>query len=232
MTYRSEGTESRRGIPRWLDATAAAALLVAGAPLLAVTAAAIRLSSPGPILFRQRRVGLRGRPFTLLKFRTMKTGNAGLQVTATDDPRITRTGRFLRKSKLDELPELWNVLRGDMALVGPRPEVPAYVDLGDPRWEAVLHARPGLTDPVTSALRSEEELLASVEGDRDRFYRSELLPRKLDGYLDYLRRRTIRSDIAVLWNTLLAICGLRAADAAVVLPEELRTQPTRSQRDR
>ena len=126
-------------------------------------------------------------------------------MTAGDDPRVTPFGKVLRKLKLDELPELWNVLVGDMSLVGPRPEVPTYVDLNDQLWQEVLSARPGLTDPVTLRLRNEEALLASFEGDREVFYRELLQPSKLRGYKKYLSGRTWRSDINVLWNTFWSI---------------------------
>jgi lipopolysaccharide/colanic/teichoic acid biosynthesis glycosyltransferase len=111
----------------------------------------------------------------------------------------------LRKTKLDELPELWNVLRGDMSLVGPRPEVPRYVDMKHPLWQLVLKARPGITDPTTLSLRNEELLLSQVNGDRERFYMEVLLPFKLRGYLKYLRIRTIGTDVGVLWRTVIAV---------------------------
>jgi lipopolysaccharide/colanic/teichoic acid biosynthesis glycosyltransferase len=114
-------------------------------------------------------------------------------------------GKFLRKTKLDELPELWNILKGDMSLIGPRPEVPRYVDLDDPMWRLVLEARPGITDPMTLRLRNEEALLVEVVGDRERFYLETLQPFKLEGYLDYLQRRSWRSDLKVLWQTIVAV---------------------------
>jgi lipopolysaccharide/colanic/teichoic acid biosynthesis glycosyltransferase len=199
-------TNPRTGIPRWVDAAAATIGLVVLTPVLAVVALGVRLSSAGPVLFRQARIGRAGRRFTMLKFRTMRADASGPQFTSKGDPRITAFGRLLRKTKLDELPELWNVVRGDMSIVGPRPEVPAYVDLRDPAWVEVLRCRPGITDPVTVALRSEEELIASIDEDRDSFYRLVLLPHKLEGYVDYSRRRTIASDVNVLWRTLVAIC--------------------------
>src|SRR5262249_48435445 len=114
-------------------------------------------------------------------------------------------GKILRKTKLDELPELWNVLRGDMSLIGPRPEVPRYVDLEDPVWRLVLEARPGITDPMTLRLRNEEALLVEVEGDHELFYLETLLPFKLDGYLNYLQARSWRSDLKVLWQTIVGV---------------------------
>src|SRR5687767_11977002 len=117
-----------------------------------VALVAVRLTSRGPGVFGQVRVGREGKPFTLRKFRSMTQGARGTQVTASGDARITLVGKFLRRTKLDELPELWNILCGDMSFVGPRPEVPGYVDLADPRWQMVLTARPGLTDTVTLRL--------------------------------------------------------------------------------
>jgi lipopolysaccharide/colanic/teichoic acid biosynthesis glycosyltransferase len=181
----------------------AAGLLVAS-PILLFSAAAIALTSKGPVLFRQQRVGRGGELFTLVKFRTMRPSK-GLSVTARDDPRITGIGRLLRRTKLDELPELWNVLRGDLSLVGPRPEVPDYVDRESPDWREILRVRPGITDPVTLRLRDEESLMASVTGDRNRYYREVLQPRKLQGYRDYLSRRTWRTDARVLLETGIAV---------------------------
>ncbi|RMH15470.1 MAG: sugar transferase, partial [Acidobacteria bacterium] len=197
-----------RGLPRGIEAILAGTALLLLAPLLLLLGAAVKVSSPGPVLFRQRRIGRHGRPFTLLKLRTMRAGD-GPQVTAAGDPRVTAIGRLLRRAKLDELPALWNVLAGDLSIVGPRPEVPQYVDLDDPRWRRVLAVRPGLTDPVTLRLRDEERLLASIEGDRDDFYRRRLLPFKLAGYAAYLERRTPWRDVAVILQTL----------AAILLPE-------------
>jgi lipopolysaccharide/colanic/teichoic acid biosynthesis glycosyltransferase len=193
------------GIPRVVEAPLALAGLLLASPVIAVCAAAVAASSGRPVFFRQERVGRGGRPFTLVKFRTMRPSEGGPQVTAGDDARVTVVGRFLRRSKLDELPELWNVVKGEMSLVGPRPEVERYVQKDDPIWREVLRARPGLTDPVTLSLRDEEGLLAGVGGDRERYYREVLQPRKLAGYRDYLLRRSWRSDVVVIWNTLLAI---------------------------
>jgi lipopolysaccharide/colanic/teichoic acid biosynthesis glycosyltransferase len=197
--------ETNVGIPRWVEAAVALVGLVLAAPLILLSAVLVSLTSTGPVIFRQKRVGVGGELFTLYKFRTMRVQNAGLQVTAGDDKRITWFGRFLRKTKLDELPELWNVITGDMSLVGPRPEVPHYVDWDNEMWREVLRARPGITDPVTLKLRNEEELLASVQGDRDSFYKDCLLPYKLIGYRRYIQRRTFRSDLIVLWKTAVSV---------------------------
>ena len=192
------------GLPRWFEVLAALLGLVLVSPLMVVCALGVKLSSPGPVIFRQKRVGQGGRPFFLLKFRSMRVGERGPQVTRSGDARVTRFGRWLRKLKLDELPELWNVVRGDMALVGPRPEVPEYVNLQDPLWQEVLVARPGITDPVTLRLRNEEELLAQAS-DSERFYLEVLQRYKLKGYLDYLRCRTWWSDVGVLGKSVWAV---------------------------
>ena len=195
----------RPGLPRILEIALAGAGLMVLSPLMFLVALAVGLSSPGPILFRQERLGLGGESFTLMKFRTMSVQSEGPEVTARGDSRVTCMGKFLRKIKLDELPELWNVLRGDMSFVGPRPEVPGFVDLNAPRWQEVLHVRPGITDPVTLRLRNEEELLAAAAGEPERFYLEVLQPYKLRGYVKYLERRSARSDFHVIIATLLAL---------------------------
>jgi lipopolysaccharide/colanic/teichoic acid biosynthesis glycosyltransferase len=133
----------------------------------------------------------------------MRSGD-GLEVTAAGDSRVTRVGRILRRWKLDELPQLWNVLAGDLSFVGPRPEVPALVEGSNDLWKRVLAVRPGITDPVTLALKDEEALLASVAGDRERFYRETLQPYKLRGYVEYLEMRSAWTDLGVIAKTVLA----------------------------
>lgn len=196
---------NRRGLPRALEAVVALVGLVALLPFLIFVGLIVAASCGRPVLFSQVRIGRNGIPFVLYKFRTMHRSNSGPQVTSSDDARITRVGRFLRKMKFDEFPELWNVLRGDMSLVGPRPEVPCYVDLHNPMWQLVLKARPGLTDPTTLTLRNEETLLSRVKGDRERFYMEVLLPFKLRAYAEYIRSRSLRTDLGILWRTAMAI---------------------------
>ena len=150
-------------------------------------------------------MGKNGKTFALVKLRTMREQNHGPEITATTDLRVTRVGRFLRKMKVDELPEFWNVLKGDMSLVGPRPEVPRYVDLRNPNWQVVLLARPGITDPVTLRLRNEEQLLAEVDGDVERFYLEALQPVKLAGYLDYLETRSWIEDLKIILRTAVGV---------------------------
>ena len=194
----------RAGLPRGVEIVLALGGLVVSSPLLFLAAVLI-MGSAGPVLFRQNRVGQFGKTFELLKFRSMRLENRGAQVTVKGDVRITRVGRFLRKSKLDVLPELWNVARGDISIVGPRPEVPKYVDLNNPLWKSVLEARPGITDPVTIMLRNEEELLAGCKADPELFYLSTLQPYKLHGYVKYLRHRSWRTDVRVLLETLFTV---------------------------
>lgn len=193
------------GIPRGVETAIALGGLLIVAPILGLSAIAIRATSPGPILFRQTRVGRGGRHFEILKLRTMVVGSGGPGVTARDDKRVTEVGRFLRKSKLDELPELWNVLCGDMALVGPRPEIPRYVDVADPLWREVLEVLPGLTDPNGITLRNEEEVLASLRGNRERFYLHVVQRYKLLRNVDYQRRRTCWTDVKLVLRTVVAV---------------------------
>lgn len=175
------------------------------APVLLLIALWVKLDSPGPVFFRQERVGRFGRPFFIHKFRTMRVDNAGLQITVGVDPRITRAGRVLRTAKLDELPQLWDVLRGAMSLVGPRPEVPRYVALYPPKLrEIVLSVRPGITDPASLSFRNESELLAAA-ADPEREYVEVVMPTKLRLAAAYVRRATLRTDLRVILATLGAL---------------------------
>jgi lipopolysaccharide/colanic/teichoic acid biosynthesis glycosyltransferase len=210
-----------KGLPRSFEVVVSLVGLVLLFPLMAISAAMIALTSPGGIMFQQKRVGRHGETFVLYKLRTMMIANAGPEVTSKNDARITQVGKFLRQTKLDELPTLWNVLKGDMALVGPRPEVPRYVKLEDSMWQAVLTVRPGITDPVTLQLRSEEELLAQVKGDTETYYVSELLPLKLKGYVAYLKERNWRTDLKVLIQTLGAVVSPSHVDASLIHNKEI-----------
>lgn len=181
-------------------------------PLLLLCAALVKFSSPGPALFRQTRVGQFGRPFEILKFRTMKRDGAtrGLAVTRAGDPRITPVGRVLRRLKLDELPQLWNVLRGEMSLVGPRPEVPRYVALYTEGQRQVLRLRPGITDLATLQFCHEEEILAGVV-DVERFYTEQCLPEKIRWNLEYAHRANAWEDTKLIMRTLWRILPGRRA---------------------
>ena len=186
---------------RILDATVSAVALILLSPLLAFLALWVRIDSPGPAIFRQQRVGLRGKPFDILKFRSMHVTQDGPEITASGDSRISKSGKFLRKYKLDELPQLWNVLVGDMSLVGPRPEVPRYVAYwpADARVE-ILSMRPGITDPTALEMFDEASLLAAAP-DPERKYIEELLPLKVAGYLRYARRQNFVSDLLIIVRT-------------------------------
>jgi len=182
------------------DRAAAAAGLVVLSPAMLAAAAAVWLEDGFPVLFRQVRVGCGNQPFTLLKFRSMRRSVGGPRITAGRDSRVTAVGRWLRKFKLDELPQLWNVVRGEMGLVGPRPEVPEYVDASRPDWQAVLELRPGITDLATLLYRNEEEILASA-ADPERYYRETLLPAKLALNVRYARASSFWSDLKLILLT-------------------------------
>jgi lipopolysaccharide/colanic/teichoic acid biosynthesis glycosyltransferase len=193
-------------LKRCVDIVASAFALLLLSPILIAVAIAVRLDSGKPILFHQRRMGLAFRPFDILKFRTMRVQADGPVVTVAGDARITRVGRFLRAAKLDELPQFWNVLIGDMSLVGPRPEVPEYVNIFRDRYRRILTVRPGITDIASIRFRNEEKLLA--EGAEPlREYRESILPLKLDLADEYLRTRSLRLDFLILFKTLLATLG-------------------------
>ncbi len=186
---------------RLFDIVVAAGALLLFAPLMLGVALAIRLDSPGPVLFRQERVGRHGVPFRIRKFRTMREGAAGLQITVGADPRITKVGAFLRRSRLDELPQLLDVLQGTMSLVGPRPEVPRYVALYPPGLrERALAVRPGITDPASLEHIDEAEQLARA-ADPEREYVEVILPRKVQQAADYAERATLASDLVVIART-------------------------------
>jgi len=183
---------------RWIGGCIAAGIgLLLLLPVLIIISIAIVLEDGRPVFFRQTRIGRNGAPFHLWKFRSMRTGTAGTKITAGGDPRITRVGAFLRRYKLDELPQLFNVLVGEMEFIGPRPEVPAFVDLQNPLWVAVLNARPGISDLATLVYRNEEEVLAAVP-DPENYYRNVVLPDKLRLNLAYMRQRTLWQDVRLL----------------------------------
>jgi lipopolysaccharide/colanic/teichoic acid biosynthesis glycosyltransferase len=177
-------------------------------PLFLLLAAAIRLESPGPVFFRQERAGKGGIPFRIFKFRTMVSDAAemGPSITAAGDPRITRVGRFLRRTKLDEFPQLINVLKGEMSLVGPRPEIPSYVALYDERQRKVLSVRPGITDPASILYADEEGILAGTANPQ-RLYVETILPKKLELNLQYIGNISLKNDISLIFKTLSKIFG-------------------------
>ena len=175
-------------------------------PLMLLLGLAIKLNSRGPALFRQQRIGRKFEPFWIYKFRTMVEGAParGAAITAGADPRITRVGRVLRKTKLDELPQLWNVLKGDMSLVGPRPEVPKYVEMFRDDYERILSVRPGITDPASVQFRDESEVLGR-SSDPEQTYVREILPQKLALSHEYIERASLAYDLQLIARTLLRI---------------------------
>lgn len=194
---------------RLFDVVLGGVLALAAAPVAAVVAAVIRVLDGPPVLHRAERVGRNGEPFTLLKFRTMRTGG-GPAVTGAGDDRITRVGRVLRRTKLDELPQLANVLRGEMSIVGPRPEDPRYVALYTDEQRAVLRLRPGITSPAAVAYRHEEALLTGSADEVERRYVEEVLPAKLTLDLAYARQRpSVAADLRVLAATCRALVARR-----------------------
>lgn len=170
--------------------------------LLALVAVAIRLRMPGPVLFQQKRVGRGGRLFTMVKFRTMTVNHGGSTVSVAGESRITPLGAMLRRWKLDELPELWNVLKGDMSLVGPRPDVPGYADRLTGEDRDILLLRPGITGPASLKYRNEEELLSTVP-DPQRYNDEVIYPDKVRLNLLYLHHHTLLGDLRMILATAL-----------------------------
>jgi len=195
----------RRFAKRPADLVLAVTCLIVSCPLLVLIALAVRLESRGPVLFRQARIGRHLRPFQILKFRTMRPTPTSAQtlITAAADPRITRVGRILRRTKLDELPQLWNIVRGDMSLVGPRPEVEKYVSQGYSAADkaTIFALRPGLTDPMSLELYAEEQLLQG-QPDIEKFYLDVLLPRKIHAYRKYVDHLSLVGDLQIVLATL------------------------------
>jgi lipopolysaccharide/colanic/teichoic acid biosynthesis glycosyltransferase len=191
---------------RLFDATLAAFSLAVLSPALAVIAAAIRMESPGPLFYKGRRVGLMGRPFDMVKFRTMvvEAETLGGSSTPEDDPRITRVGKTLRRYKLDELPQLWNVLKGEMSFVGPRPQVQWAVDLYTEEEREILQVPPGITDRASLRFANEAEILKGSQ-DPDRDYIEKIHPEKMRLSLEYVRNRSFSGDLSIIARTAGAI---------------------------
>jgi lipopolysaccharide/colanic/teichoic acid biosynthesis glycosyltransferase len=184
-----------------LDLTLALTALSLSWPLLLMLAICIGIMDGPPVFFRQTRIARHGKSFRLWKFRTMVVAlSDGPALTVDNDPRVTPLGRILRRFKLDELPQLINIVAGDMAFVGPRPEVPRFVEPSDPAWQEILRVRPGLTDPA-SLLYFDEQSSLSRHDDPEAYYRQVLLPSKLATSLEYLKRRTLFSDTRLLLYT-------------------------------
>lgn len=202
------GPSASRNLPdrlakRILDLIGCAVLLVLLLPVIAVLAVVIKLDSPGPLFFRCRRVGFRGSDLEMLKFRKMVIGAPGPALTAPDDARFTRAGRFLASTKLDELPQLWNVLKGEMSLVGPRPEDPEFISLYPEAYERILTVKPGITGLCQLAFVREGKILRS--DDRVGMYVQNLLPQKVQIDTLYASTRTFAMDIRILAWTVVAV---------------------------
>ena len=191
---------------RILDIVVSLIGLICLLPLLLLVAVLIKLDSTGPIFFRQERIGMRFRPFQILKFRTMVQDSLtrGQSITVGDDPRITRVGRFLRKTKIDELPQLINVLRGEMTFVGPRPEVPQYVELFRQDYEEILKIRPGITDLASIKYRDEAALLGNSENPEQE-YVTRVLPDKINLGKEYIRCSSLAFDLRLIFKTFLKL---------------------------
>lgn len=191
---------------RCFDVAASAVGLLAISPLLFLIALCIKLSDWGPVFFFQERIGWKGVPFKIIKFRTMipNAERLGLSITKDGDPRVTGCGRFLRKTKLDELPQLFNVLIGQMSFVGPRPEVARYVANYTSEQRMVLLLKPGITDLATLEFRNEESLLSEAR-DAERFYREFCVPRKIELNLDYSKRANLWQDLKIILHTLFPV---------------------------
>ena len=189
---------------RFFDVVLSGIALVVLAPVLMVIVAALRITHGNPVFFRQMRVGLGEEQFTLHKFRTMND-SPGLAVTAGNDPRVHKMGRWLRASKLDELPQLWDVFRGAMSIVGPRPEVPEFVEHWPSDQRAViLSVRPGITDPASIHFRHESEILAQYQDPRSA-YIDVVLPKKCDLYVEYVNNQSLLGDFKIILQTARAL---------------------------
>jgi len=201
---------------RAFDMVTAGTGLVLLSPLLIVVAVLVRLTSPGPALFRQERIGRKFRPFYIYKFRTMVENAAeqGEPITFGEDLRITSLGRFLRKAKIDELPQLINVLKGEMSLVGPRPEVRRYVELFRRDYERILEVRPGITDLASIEYRDESLLLGQAENPEEEYVRR-VLPEKIRLAKQYIERSSLLLDLTIIGKTLLILLRDRAPTSHV-----------------
>jgi len=192
---------------RIFDFIVSLAVILIAFPIWILVALAIKMDSPGPVFHRGTRVGKDGKPFTLFKFRTMVADapRRGPGITQQDDPRITRVGRFLRKLKIDEMPQLINVLKGEMSIIGPRPEDPRYVAHYTPEQRRVLTVRPGMASPAFIKYRHEEELLAAASDDLEHVYLTQILPDKLRMDIEYVRNQSFIGDLSIFAQAALSL---------------------------
>lgn len=202
LTIRGKKPLSIGATKRLIDAVSLVLLAPVAIPVGLLIALAVFLDSPGPVLYRARRIGIGSREFEMLKFRTMRIGVAGTSIAGSEDHRITPLGRFLRATRLDELPQLWNVLLGQMSMVGPRPELEEFVDLHAADYREILDVPPGITGPTQLRFAGVEARMLSHQLDPETFYRDELLPDKVAMDLDYARSHSNRRDLRILIQTL------------------------------
>lgn len=200
----AKNLKNKKGLPQWFNFLSALTGIIVLSPLFIVVSILIKLTSKGPVFFKQKRVGKNLSEFYLYKFRTMAENPENLKITVKGDKRITKIGKILRKTKIDELPQLVNVLKGDMAIVGPRPEVKEYVELNIDEWKKIMQIKPGITDPVTLKLRNEEDLLLDAKNPEE-FYRKTLAKFKIKGYLQYLSKRSFAYDFKIIVITLFSV---------------------------
>jgi lipopolysaccharide/colanic/teichoic acid biosynthesis glycosyltransferase len=192
-------------VKRVFDFIVSALGIVVFSPVLILSALLVKVDSPGPIFFKQQRIGKEFRPFWIYKFRTMRASlEQGPNITIGNDPRITGIGRLLRQSKIDELPQLINILRGEMSFVGPRPEVPQYVQLYRKEYQQILTVRPGLTDLASLKYRDEAALLAGAENPEEEYVRR-ILPDKIMLATDYIQRASFFFDLRLILETILRL---------------------------
>jgi lipopolysaccharide/colanic/teichoic acid biosynthesis glycosyltransferase len=209
---------------RLLDVVVSALLLLLVAPMLLMAALALVLDDGRPVFYRQVRIGEGGRPFRLLKLRSMRTGRAGAEVTAAGDPRITRLGRVLRRTSLDEVPQLWHVLRGEMTLVGPRPESAALAGRYPEDCRPVLLARPGLTGPAQLRYRERSAVPPDGWDDVERWYLDVLVPLRVQADLEFLRRPTLWATLRSMCVTAMFVVGLVDVQAGAA-PADVQARP-------
>jgi lipopolysaccharide/colanic/teichoic acid biosynthesis glycosyltransferase len=205
--YRRNALNARDWLARFPDVVLAATGLLIFSPLMALTALALWIESGRPVLFSQPRLGRFGRPFQIYKFRKyVPTASANGPLTVKDDPRLTKVGRFIESTKINELPQLWNVIRGDMSIVGPRPETLNFADCFSPSYLGVLEHRPGIFGPAQVSFRHEASLYPR-SGDPERFYRQVLFPLKASMDLEYFVSRTVASDLKWIVLGIAAVVG-------------------------
>ncbi|MCH7782364.1 sugar transferase, partial [candidate division KSB1 bacterium] len=194
----------RNSIKKPIEINLSFFLLIVAMPLFTIFYPVVRFSSPGPFFFRQNRMGRNGKLFSMYKIRTMVTvsENEGGGLTINNDPRVTSIGRFLRKTKIDELPQLINIIRGHMSFVGPRPELPRYGDVNPELWKKILSIRPGLTDETSLEFYAEEEAGLKDFDTADTVYRMDILPRKQKRYISLMENRNLISDMNTILKTI------------------------------